>query len=121
MPSHLTLGYSGEQEVATYLAAQGFTIVGRNVRVGRAEIDIISLKDGVLHITEVKSRSGVSPCGSDFSPERAMSSAKCRRLIAAAEQYCAVYGLKYELSLDLAAVSFWNDTFRISYYCNIGR
>ena len=53
------LGDAAEQEVARRLEAQGWTIVGTNVRVGRAELDIVAIDPGppaALVVLEVRSR-----------------------------------------------------------------
>ncbi len=54
------LGRSGEGEAARYLKARGWLIVGRNVRVGRRELDLIVSRGSVLAFVEVKSRAGKS-------------------------------------------------------------
>ena len=58
-PAQLS-GDAAEELVVTRLAAGGWTILARNVRVGRAEIDIISLDPGPpreLVVIEVRYRS----------------------------------------------------------------
>jgi len=53
-------GADAEGLVATRLAGLGWSIVGRNVRVGRAEIDLVALDPGppaTLVIVEVRFRS----------------------------------------------------------------
>ena len=52
-------GDAAEELIARRLAAAGWTIVGRNVRVGRAELDIIGMDPGppaTLVIVEVRYR-----------------------------------------------------------------
>ena len=54
-------GAAAEELVATRLARLGWSIVSRNTRVGRAEIDIVALDPGpppTLVIVEVRFRSG---------------------------------------------------------------
>lgn len=50
------LGRLGEELAARYLRRRGWEIVGRNVREGRKEIDIIARRGGVLAFVEVKTR-----------------------------------------------------------------
>jgi putative endonuclease len=55
-------GDAAEALVAERLAASGWTVLGRNVRVGRAELDIVALDPGgragpALVIVEVRWRS----------------------------------------------------------------
>mgnify|MGYP000855021590 FL=1 len=50
------IGDRGEQAVADRLTADGHEIIARNWRTRYCEIDIVSIKDGVLYFTEVKYR-----------------------------------------------------------------
>jgi putative endonuclease len=52
----IRLGREGEDVAARYLEGQGWTIVGRNVRSGRREVDLIALRGRVLAFVEVKCR-----------------------------------------------------------------
>jgi putative endonuclease len=52
------LGRKGEEEAARFLEARGWKILGRNVRLGRREVDVIASRGQVLAFVEVKSRSG---------------------------------------------------------------
>jgi len=53
------LGKQGEDLAAEFLAAAGMTILARNWRCARGEIDIIAVDGPDLVICEVKTRSGV--------------------------------------------------------------
>lgn len=50
------VGQRGEALIASQLADQGFLILGRNVRVGRLELDIIAQRDDVVVFVEVRTR-----------------------------------------------------------------
>jgi putative endonuclease len=52
------LGKRGEEEAARYLESRGWTILDRNFRVGRNEVDIVAAKGRVLAFVEVKCRRG---------------------------------------------------------------
>lgn len=52
-------GIFGENRAANYLIEQGFEILYRNWRYKHLEIDIITSKNGLLHIIEVKTRSSI--------------------------------------------------------------
>ncbi len=54
------LGRVGETLAVDYLTRKGFTVVGRNVRVGHFEIDIICENETHLLFVEVKARTGAS-------------------------------------------------------------
>ena len=51
-------GNAGEDFAAKMLEDNGYTILERNFRTRMGEIDIIAIKDSVLHIIEVKTRTG---------------------------------------------------------------
>lgn len=50
------VGNKGEDAVCEYLCSKGHKIVARNFKTKFCEIDIVSLCDGVLYFTEVKTR-----------------------------------------------------------------
>lgn len=49
-------GKQAENDVADWLVRNGYTVIGRNVRVGHLELDIVAKKDGVIAIVEVRFR-----------------------------------------------------------------
>ena len=56
------IGDQGEEAVAHYLTNRGFRLIARNYNVpGVGELDLIFEKEGVLYITEVKSRRNNGP------------------------------------------------------------
>lgn len=52
------LGDRGEALAADYLERAGWTIVARNFRMGRKEIDLVARLDEVVAFVEVKTRAG---------------------------------------------------------------
>ena len=50
------IGRKAEIAASTYLEMRGYQVLERNCRRPRAEIDIVALKDGVVHFVEVKYR-----------------------------------------------------------------
>ena len=72
------LGFDAERVVAQQLRREGWTILGRNVRVGRAEIDILAVDEaaGTVVAVEVRWRGR-----RDYGlPEETVSRAKLARL-----------------------------------------
>ncbi len=79
------MGRVGEDHAARHLAKHGYTILERNVRVGRYELDLIALDGDTIVFVEVKTRNA-----SDLAhAEDNVTRDKRRRLLAAAEAYIA--------------------------------
>lgn len=76
-------GKAGEDAVSGMLAEKGWAIIGRNYRIKGGEIDIIALDGEFIAFTEVKTRK----FGALDDGTSAMSKAKMRRIIAAAERF----------------------------------
>ena len=56
MDTHLRKGARGEQAACRYLENKGWSILARNWRVGRDELDIVARDGDVLVVVEVKTR-----------------------------------------------------------------
>lgn len=56
MSQHIEFGRQGEDLATGWLARQGFSILSRNWRHGRYEVDIIAGRSAILHFIEVKTR-----------------------------------------------------------------
>ena len=77
------IGSFKEQKACEYLCAQGLKIIDRNFSCRSGEIDIIAIKEGVLHFVEVKTRTG----DRYGYPSEAVTATKQTRIKKAAEQY----------------------------------
>lgn len=51
-------GAKCESKVADFLESKGYKVICRNYRCPMGELDLISVKDGILCVTEVKSLTG---------------------------------------------------------------
>jgi putative endonuclease len=79
------IGRIGEEFACEYLVKHGFKIVDRNYRTRIGEIDIITLKDGIMAFVEVKARTSW-----EFGPpEEAITPYKQRQVRSMAGVYLA--------------------------------
>lgn len=81
-PPH-DLGAWGEAVAARRLEAGGWTILERNLKWGRREIDLVARRDSLLVFVEVKTRSGDGFGG----PQAAVTWKKRREIEAVARAY----------------------------------
>lgn len=83
MKSKNKIGLEGEDAAAVYLKQERFTIIERNFRANRGEIDIIAKKGKTLYFLEVKARGADSL----IDPFEAVTPQKQRRIRRTAEYY----------------------------------
>ena len=100
MKTTAEIGRRGEDLAQEYLLREGFTLLHRNWRNGRYEIDLVMERDGMVHIVEVKTR----VAGNPTSPEEAFTRAKFRALCRAAEDYIQIYNMEQEVQFDLVTI-----------------
>jgi len=100
MAQHNDLGKQGEEIARRYLKQKGYTILETNWQYSHAEIDIIALKDNVLVIVEVKTRT------SDHygKPEAFVSKKKIKLLTTAANSYIKQKDLDVETRFDIISI-----------------
>ena len=94
------LGREGEEQAAAFLEEQGFTILEKNWRHGKAEIDLIAVHENRLVIVEVKTRS-TAYFG---EPEEAVTGSKQRLLSDAAQAYVDQRKITLEIRFDVIAI-----------------
>jgi putative endonuclease len=93
------VGDAAEQQAAEFLRTRGFAIVDRNVSSRFGEIDILAMKEGVLHIVEVKSAPTFEQAANNITP------AKIRKILMTAEAYMKKHRLELDYTLDAVIVS----------------
>ncbi|MGB5238775.1 MAG: YraN family protein [Flavobacteriaceae bacterium] len=108
------LGKLGEELAVKYLITNGYTILQRNYRHRKAEIDIIAQKDEILAIVEVKSRSG----GFYESLENSISRKKRNLLIMAADEYVQQNDLDLEVRFDIVIILSEPSGYTIEHYAD---
>ena len=91
----VTIGRLGEDTAVEFLRKAGYTVIERNFRAGRNEIDVIASNKDYLVFVEVKARtcnaSGSLPYG---NPASAVTYDKKQRTLAAASEYIRLKGTK---------------------------
>lgn len=109
MGGHNEFGKKGEQLAADYLVNQGFTVLCRNYRYRKAEIDLIAQKGNILAIVEVKSRS------SEYFENiiDTVTKKKIRLLISAADHFVIDNDLDVEVRFDILTILKVNGAFKI--------
>lgn len=105
MAEHNRTGKKGEQLASRWLREHGFTILHRNWRHGRSEIDIVAREGDFLVVVEVKTR--MSDRWGD--PELAVGPAKRRQLIRAADELVRTFAEDLEVRFDLVSITHTPD------------
>lgn len=108
----LELGRRGEDAAAQWLSEQGYNILARNWRFGRAEIDLI-IEDAAHNIIfiEVKTRSD-----NTFSqPEAAVSARKQQRIYEAALAFLHHIGHDWGFRFDILSILYKDEKFFIQH------
>ncbi len=114
MAYHNELGKIGEELAVAYLLRKGYSILERNFRYDRAEIDIIAQKDEVLAVVEVKTRNSAV----FGNPQDFVTPSKIKLLVKAANEYVVSRNLDKEIRFDIIAVLKNKSTEKIDHYPN---
>jgi len=100
MAQHNDLGKKAEDLAAEFLLKKGYKILARNFRYQKAEIDIITEKDSLIVIIEVKARSTDA-----FNlPQEAVNKKKIKLLVSAADHYLEEFNKNHEVRFDIISV-----------------
>jgi putative endonuclease len=100
----LRCGRDGEERAATFLAAQGLTILARNVRSSAGEIDLVALDGDTLVFCEIRTRRSRGQGGALES----VTPAKQRQVIRVAEWFLARHPAfaTRPIRFDVVAIDF---------------
>ncbi len=91
------LGNIAEDLAATYIQGLGFMIIERNFTLRGGEIDIIAIKDNILHFIEVKS-------GSSYDPIYNITPKKLQHVINTAHRFMQMKDLDLVFQIDAISV-----------------
>jgi putative endonuclease len=106
-------GREAEALIASRLERQGYVILGRNVRVGRLELDVIARRGSIVVVCEVRARSHARFA----EPVASIDRAKIARIRRATAQWLSSTELNgVFVRFDAASVVFDQDPPRIEYY-----
>jgi putative endonuclease len=101
MALHNLLGKTGEELAATYLTDKGYEVLYRNWRYSHYEIDIIAIKNKVLHFVEVKMRTS-NVYG---FPEEGVTKKKFKHLLNAADEFLHQHPEYRHVQYDILAIT----------------
>ncbi len=104
MSESLTLGRKGEMYATEHLKKKGYTILRKNWRAGKKEIDIVAENKDFIVFVEVKTRTD------NFltDPVSAITREKREALIFAADNYIKRFGVDKEVRFDVITVIIGN-------------
>ena len=107
------LGQAGEAAAADHFLAQGFEVVARGYRHGRAEVDLV-LRRGteLLVFAEVKTRSS----GQFGTPENFVSARKQELFRLAATHLQEELDWRGDIRFDIVALTLLSRGFRIEHF-----
>ena len=100
MAAHNDTGKWGEDLAVAYLEKKGYTIVERDWKSGRRDIDIIALDDDVVVFVEVKTRRNRLY----GEPEDAIDYYKLQNLQQAISHYVKFKHIRQEIRFDIISV-----------------
>ena len=100
MALHNKKGKDGELLAGEYLEKMGFEVKIRNWRSGHYEIDIIAMREGMLHFIEVKTRHSTT-----FGyPEEGVTKKKFNNLKNAAASFLSRNGNFLKIRFDILSI-----------------
>ena len=100
MATHNDIGKQGEQLAKEFLETNNYVILETNYRYKKAEIDIIAVKENILAIIEVKTRTSTH----FGEPESFVNNKKIKLILEATNAYIMEKDLDLEVSLDIISV-----------------
>jgi putative endonuclease len=100
MAHHNDFGKKAEDLAVEFLRKNGYTILVRNFRFQKAEIDIIAEMDHQIVIVEVKARS----TDAFMLPQEAVTKTKIKSIVSAANHYMEESDKHQEVRFDIITV-----------------
>jgi len=99
---HNDIGREGEQIAKRYLEDNEYEILDENWVYGKAEVDLIAYKNGIIIFVEVKTRSSIA----FGQPEDFVQKAKQKQMELASTEYIEIMNHQNEIRFDIIAITF---------------
>lgn len=112
MATQRELGEKAEKLAQLHLFKLGYKILATNWYFGHLELDIVAQDGDELVIVEVKSRSGIRY----EHPSEAVTNAKIKRIVEAADGYILEKDLDLETRFDVITVIFFGDNHELEHF-----
>lgn len=110
-----TLGQWGESKAAEFYRSQGAKILGRNVKLGRGELDLVVVQQNRLIFVEVKTRKG-SHFGEGWE---AVTTSKQKQISRLAVQFLKLYPHPHhQIQFDVVSVQKSDTEFDLKHFPN---
>ncbi len=106
MTRHISTGKTGEHLAATWLEQHDFTIIQRNWRHRRYEVDIIAGRQSILHVIEVKTRRSTT----FGNPEESVGKKKLQHVMEGASAWLHRWPAYRRVQYDVLAVTLLKNT-----------
>ena len=114
MAEHNDLGKLGEELAVDFLEKNGYEILDTNWTFQKAEVDIIALKNDVLAVIEVKTRSSL-----DYGlPQDFVKPKKIQLLVKAINEYVTQNDLDVDVRFDIIAIHKEENNFNLDHIEN---
>ena len=111
MALHNELGKKGEEEAVRYLIQKGYSILHRNWRSGKKELDIVAIYDNTLVVIEVKTRRDVLY----GNPEDAVNGQKIRKIVSSTDAYIRRSAIDLPVRFDIITMTGTDIPFQIEH------
>jgi len=112
MASTREIGEMAEKLAQQHLRKLGYEILDSNWHFGHLELDIIAKDGDELVIVEVKSRNGIRY----EHPSEAVTNAKIRRIVEAADEYIQQKDIDFETRFDVITVIFFQQKHELEHF-----
>ncbi|MEK9603965.1 MAG: YraN family protein [Flavobacteriaceae bacterium] len=105
------LGKKAENLAASYLQKSGYTLLSRNFRYLKAEVDLIAQKENTLVAVEVKARTK----GYIVAPHEAVSYKKIQLLVIAIDHFVQSRNMNVDVRFDIITYVFNQDKWEMNH------